>query len=239
MSWKNIVRALAITTTMVIFCSAQVRPIADTRSTQAFPAINTLGPTHITVRQLWVDLNLPNGAKGRGRVEILFDSTTGVFFHMFQIERNSALASWTDYFLASTRIVSAPDRILVITFGNSAGVLESIEKAASLEEAESKSIEWINNHIDVPETMSYESIVIGILRSDYPKGFLPEGSELDATGYLHVKLVDVIPDSGGWDLVLQSPNSGSPPPKAMVRIERKGKMWVRDLVVPYHEKNRE
>jgi hypothetical protein len=211
--------------------SSAVRPLPETRDTRPFPAVDAAGHTFVTTREVKVELGTSDGRTIVGRLGIIFDPSTGFFFH--QVSLYHEFLPWRDYLSSSARIGLSADRLIVVTFGNGVGILESTEKAADINEAEAKALQWIGDHLNEPETRSYRSAVIRVARWDFPKDFFQ--SEIDSSPVPPAKLVDMLAHDSGWDLILESVDGDAKvgPKKASVFIFRQGEMWVRNKVNPF------
>jgi hypothetical protein len=215
--------------------SSVVRAVAETRDTRPFPAVDVVGPTHVTAREVKVELNRQDGTKSTGRLGIVFDPSTGFFLHQLSLYHEPA--PWTDYLSSTARIGLSPDCLILAMLGDGVGILESTEKAANIDDAETKALKWIEDHLDKPDSRSYRTESIGVARWDFPKGFFR--SEISSRAGLPVKIVDMQAHVQGWELILESTDidakidANALPQKAALFIFRQGNMWVRNPVRPY------
>jgi hypothetical protein len=215
--------------------SSVVRAVAETRDTRPFPAVDVVGPTPVAAREVKVELTRQDGKKSTGRLGIVFDPSTGFFLHQLSLYHERV--PWTNYLSSTARIGLSPDRLILVMFGDGVGILESTEKAANIDDAETEALKWIEDHLDKPDARSYRTESIGIGRWDFPKGFFR--SEYDSRAGLPVKIVDMRAHDQGWELILESTDidakidPNAPPQKATLFIFRQGNMWVRNQLRPY------
>jgi hypothetical protein len=64
-----------------------IRPVPDSRKDRALTANAAYGQTYLAARDLQVDLAFPGGGAGKGRGTIVFEPSTGFFFHRIEWAR--------------------------------------------------------------------------------------------------------------------------------------------------------
>jgi hypothetical protein len=204
---KTIVAAMAVA---LAANAAQpgIRPVQGGRADLAVKAATESGTRYLPLREIQVDLDLPDGASGRGRLSIIYDSSTGFFLHIMYGGRGEA--SYPGGIDGSdVRVGVATDRLFIVTLARyEFWFFESTDKAASMDDAEAQALAWYGAHLSL---FSAGGPVHGMTkvmfsREFFPKGFLPE---LGAGGGIPVKLVDIVHvtngDPGGaWDLTLEN-----------------------------------
>jgi hypothetical protein len=198
-----------------------IRTVAETTDERTLSVATALGDSSVSARQMRVDLDFPSGKSGKGSLLILFEPSTGYFFHFFRWDKSDyPRASLTDSFVAGTWLGASADRLLLFTNDNPWLVIhESSEKAASLNEAEAASLRWANGHLADIEAWAggYHTASLD-LRSlrDLP-GFLPSGD--DAGPGLPIRILGVVWADTAWELTIEGQW------KAKVRVDDRYGFW--------------
>ena len=141
----------AILTFVLMACtwaagSPGIRPV--TRNDRTLPAVAGYGQIYVTARDMTADVDFPSGRSGKGRLFIIFDSSSGFFLETFHWEPNAYPQLFLiDHVGSLYRIGVAPDRLLAVNFAYGVGISESSEKAQNLDDAEAKSLKWIGDHL--------------------------------------------------------------------------------------------
>ena len=114
--------------------------------------------------------------------------------------------SFSDRLEGDTRVGIADDRMFLFTLADGILVTESTEKAASIDEAEDKSMKWYTDHLTQIQRHEYArqalSSAIPLFRADFPKGFFL--SDISATPMLPIKFVGLARQDDGWKFTLGS-----------------------------------
>ena len=227
--WMLMIVALAVS---IMAAAPGVRPVTASRNNRTLTAVTESGQTYLAARELGVDLDFPAGQSGKGQLYILFEPSTGFFLQIFGWERNDYPRTWIAQQEARSRVGVTADRLVIVTFSDGAGIIESTEKASNLDDAEAKSLKWIGDHLAQIETRTdrelYRATYRPLGRSDFPKGFLRPGLQhgsiemIDPLPGLRVRLVDMVYKGGGWELTLESTETQR---KAKVFVFRRGTEW--------------
>jgi hypothetical protein len=192
-------------------------------------AITVSGPSYLAAREMQVDLEFPNGKFGKGRFFLLFEPVSGLYLHTLGWERDAyPTYDFIGHVEAHGRVGIAGDRLFIAFFGDGVGILDSVEKAASIDDAEARSLKWYTDHLAQVEDRSYRgqltSTNIPISRFAFPKGFFH--SEHDSRPGLPVKLLDMAPgEKGAWVLTLESTDDPTDHPRAKILIHRTYGSW--------------
>jgi hypothetical protein len=235
---------IAVTFSAVAIAAAPgVRVVGGSRSTRSLTAASVSGPTPLVARDMQVDLDLPSGKSGKGRLYILFEPLSGLYLHNFD---------WEPYFYptypfidlveAHYKVGVTDDRLFYVGFLMGVVITESAQKASSLDDAEAKSLRWYGDHLPQVEERSYRGQTtitpLRIDRSDFPVGFF--NSQLSSRP-AQVKVVDMVRADGAvpvlfgnetsrWVLTLESEEDAGPHPRAKVILRRAGDSWLQSPV---------
>jgi len=201
-----------------------VRPVTGSRRDHTLTAITESGQTYLAGRELQVDLDFPSGKSAKGKLFILFEPSKGLFLQACGWEQRDYPAyAWMDDIKAYSRVGVTADRIFMVSANQAIVVVESVEKANSLDDAEAKSLQLVGDHLAETEARkptSVKATSLMIDRSDFPDGFFR--GRYDPMGLLRVKLADMVWQGGEWDLTLESMDTHR---QAKLRIIQQGSMW--------------
>ena len=225
---RNVIQSLLVTVALGsqgMAAPPDVRPVTASRITRALTAIRDSTQTYLAAREIRLDLDFPSGNSGKGKLFVLFEPSTGLFFHTYSWERNDyPEVAWIDNVETRSRIAVSTDRLVIVTCGNAVGILESAERAASLEDAEAQSLKWMSDHLsEVEERLSGNVRVTSLQldRNEFPKGFFPE---YDQRPGLPLKLMDMVRRDAGWDLTIENTDNHR---TIKLIIRHQGDTWVR------------
>lgn len=190
-----------------VFAQAGIQPNTNGRNDRAFAAITRSGKTYIGGREVPVNLAFPSGKAGNGKLCVFYEPSSGFFIHYLDWSPSPSRTSCLDVAASGSRLVLGSDRLAMVWVGgNRITIIESSEKAANLDDAESKSIGWHGprlggvekRSVDIPGTVSR----IPLLYKDLPKGFV---EQLDSRPAPPLRPADVIQkDDTHWDLVIEN-----------------------------------
>jgi hypothetical protein len=203
-----------------------VRPVSQSRTTRSLTAVGTTGPTYLAAREVHLDLDFPDGSSGKGILYILFEPASGLYFHTLGWKRDANLDfAVIDHVKAYSRVGILPDCLFIVTFAMGIVIQDSAEQAASIDDAEAKSLKWYADRLTQVEDRSDRGQTtttnLPVSRWDFPKGFFK--GELDSRGVAPVKLVDMVrKDDGTWLLTLECTDDPSAHHRAAVILRRGG-----------------
>jgi hypothetical protein len=227
---RNVMQSMLMAAALVASTMAAtpgVRPVTSSRNTRALTAVNDSGQTYLAAREMQVDLDFPSGKSGKGKLFLLFEPSTGLFLHTYGWERNEYPAiAWIDDIETHSLVGVSADRLVIV---NTLGIRESTEKAASLDDAEAKSLKWMNEHLLDVEARLPGNVRVASLQLDssgFPKGFFREYNVMPG---LPLKLVDMVRQGNGWDLTLESTEHHR---RVKLLISPQGNTWVHGFARP-------
>lgn len=116
-----------------------VTPLPTTRRDIAVPATTDAGEGAVNARVEDVEYRYASGRTGRTGFLVLFDSGTGRF--TWDLRMPTDALQMLDTFKRCTLLYSLPDRLVSFTFDHAIVVRESSEKASSVNDAESRSLQ--------------------------------------------------------------------------------------------------
>ncbi len=88
---RNAMQLLLVTVALASQAMAAppgVRPVTASRITRALSAIRDSSQTYLAAREIRLDMDFPSGNSGKGKLFILFEPSSGLFFHTYGWERN-------------------------------------------------------------------------------------------------------------------------------------------------------
>jgi hypothetical protein len=250
---NNTKRSILAATALALCAAARtpgVRPVPETVVERSWTAITESVPSYLAAREVRLNLDFPSGKTGKASLLILFHPTTGLFAERLgawgnpdgsdshQIYGSNA---WCPFGVGDGRLV----QVAMGQFGLQ--IAESTDKASSLDEAESKSLQSIRDHLVEIEARSWFPERAGLSGfrlevDDYPHGFFEPCIELhtypcDATLGLQlpVGVSAMTWRDGGWDLTLECPRTKR---KATMQINRQGGKWTRGPILPVDEEKK-
>ena len=141
--------------TVALAAAAGVRPVAGSRSTHSLSVAMVSGQRYLAAREMQIDLEFPDGKTGRGRLYLLFEPVSGLYLHNFAWERDSyPTYDFIGHVEAHGRVGTTDDRLFIAFFVDGVGILDSTEKAASMDDAETRSLKWYADHLSQVEDRS-------------------------------------------------------------------------------------
>lgn len=219
---KSLVSGTLITLTLAAVWAAPlgVRPVADSRITRDLPGTNDIGSVYLLGRELKVDLTFSSGKNGKGLLFIAFEPSTGLFFQGLRWEANDyPRVSLINELPSQGRFLVTKDRLLLISVASNGVMLhETTEKASTLEDAEARSLAWIDSHLaDIDTGKSSGPVRSTYLRMSpamFPKGFFPEG---DVRAAFSLNITDIARKDKGWEITVEA-----------VDTDMKGRLFLGD-----------
>ncbi len=185
--------------------------VVNSTSDRSLTAASERGRTDLAAREIRVDLQFPSSRSEHGQLHMLFEPSTGLLMRNYGWGRSQyQVGAWFDL-IESRGLVGVAAGRMIIAFPGQYGltVLESSEKAVSLDDAEAKSLKWMSDHLAEVEarTLNAPQVVqIPLERQSLLDDFFirPEG-EPDAKPYfLPIKLMDMERQERAWDISIQS-----------------------------------
>jgi len=208
---------LQLLSTFVIAAMGQLIPPpgiivqAGSKSERALSVLGKNGQAFLAAREASLDISFLDGTKGQGKLVIFFDPSTGFNLTMVGWDRqDSSARSYLDS-LAQTRFIATPERLIMISFGATGlSILESTDKATSIDEAERMTLKWHSDQLPHVQQRrisykdrGYLQEHIDLLRIDFPKGFF--NSNFDVRPSLPVQIVDILrSDDLNFDVIMKS-----------------------------------
>lgn len=221
---------IATLTASAMSAAVGARPVSFSRIDRVLTADIQLGGTYLAARELGVDVEFPDGVTGKGKLAILYEPASGLFFQIFNWERaDYPQASLVAAVNAGQRVVVTADRIIVVGFASGPAVADSQEKASSLDEAERMAMKWISDHLKDIEigTVRSSFVHLPVDRGEFPAGFV---REFDAGGVIRTKLVGIERRGArSLDLTIESLDTHR---RAKLLVSHTGKTWSRGVVRP-------
>jgi hypothetical protein len=219
--------------------------VAGSRQDRTLAATTSLGQTYLAGREMQIDLTFASGKSAKGMLHILFEPRSGFYIQVtgFLPGRPGERYSWIDALAPRTRFAVTPDRIVILTlWPEKVEIIESREKAASLDEAEAKSLQWNGDHLAALEarTHTYKSYgyvheAFRLSRFEFPKGFFQ--SEYWSVGSPPIRLIDFVrKDDFHWEVIMQCTETGQRAKMSLFRrggtfrLIEPGKTWARSLI---------
>jgi hypothetical protein len=203
--------------------------LAASRTDRPLTGTNALGATYLASREVLVDLSFQRGGAGKGKLFLLFDPSTGFFFHNLSWELTAPPRhSWIDP--SQFRYGVSPERLLLLRFiRNAITITESTEKAASMEDAEAKAIRWYRDRLSQVEARTMKREDLGFLhqdlsigRSGFPPGFFV--TVMDPRPGLPLKLIDFVRRSDThWEVTLENTDNRR---RAKTHLVRRANIWT-------------
>lgn len=193
--------------TLAPYATAQPAGVhAETRQTYNATAITSSGETYLAMRDVQVDFQFPMPKQGKGALFILFEPRTGLYERTLDF----SLAEYPQIpprngLPAHMRVGVTAERMTVVAFTNpGVFMLESTERAASLDEAEVKSLRWAGDHLaEILELRMPKSLLGRMFDDLFPDDFFSKRAWA-ALGRFPLKLITLTPHDGRWDLVFES-----------------------------------
>jgi hypothetical protein len=112
-----------------------LQPITESRTTRSLTAVAMAGQTYLAERSMQVDLDFPDGEKGKGRLYVLFEPLSGFYMQAFRWLADS----YPGY--PEARLVGvASDRLFVASSYQGLVIEDSAEKATDVDDAEAKAL---------------------------------------------------------------------------------------------------
>jgi hypothetical protein len=202
------------------------RPVPGSRNDHALTAARESGRTYLAGRELQIDLDFPSGRSRKGELIVLFEPSTGLFLRILHWANDYPKTPWTDMD-AQWQFGVAAGRLVIVTFAEGVGIVQSTEKASSIDDAETQSLNWAQGHIaDLEARSSGGNIFLAVGKFEFPEGFLR--LRHDPLG-LRIKLVDMVWQGQGWDLTIENMDTHR---RAKLLVTQHGNTWTRSLVRP-------
>jgi hypothetical protein len=208
-----------------------VRAVAGSRRDRGLTAVAKWGETYLTARETRVDVDFPSGKTGKAVLFVLFEPSTGYYLHTFNwAERDYPEAWWNENEVSHWRAGVAADRLFAVGgAGGRIGILDSSEKAASMDDAEAKTLRLISDHLAEVEARSgsYRPKVtnLEVGRGEFPQGFFR--SQMDPRPGLPLEFLGLVSRDDSWELTLESTETHQ---KATLLITPRKIGWTRGPV---------
>jgi hypothetical protein len=143
---------------------------------------------------------------------VIFDPSSGLYISLIHWDKNYPTRSLLDSFERESRIGTTDQKLIVFTLGyGTLFAYESTDRSSSIDEAETKSLNWAAAHMTETEGRAarYKNVRIGDVVAFAPQGFLPEepsGSAMRSAG--PHGLLDLDRKDGLWELTVQGRYKG-------------------------------
>jgi hypothetical protein len=131
-------------TTIATVAGGDLNPIPFTRGDHGISAITANGEVILAGREMLLDVTYPSGRAAKGDILVLFDKATGLFLWQYHAlnPRESQTPQLAARLTDTSRVYVGNDRLVVFTCrATPLYVLESSERADSLDDAEAKSLQ--------------------------------------------------------------------------------------------------
>jgi hypothetical protein len=190
-------------------------------------ALASFGETYLGIRDILVDIMFPSGRSGKGRITVVFEPASRLWFQFFSWEQKDYPAYVSaDSLRAQRRFgVTSKNLIVIMLNGNAIHVMESTLLASSLDEAEARALKWHGERLaeieagaNVPKSYGYVYEKLSFGRGSFPQDFFQ--SDYDSRPYVPIKLVDIArQDDFNWLVTVESIDTKK---RAATLISRQG-----------------
>jgi len=210
-----------------------IHPVAASRTDRALTAASPWGQTYVAEREVHVDLDFPSGKTGMGTFFLWFEPSTGFLVQTsLWVEHEYPKRWWTDNpknsdLVAHLLVGVTTDRLVVA--GAARGnieILDSAEKAASMDDTEAKTLQWASDHLAELEVKrgSHRPLVteLELSRWEFPEGFFD--SWFDSFGIVPIALVGLAPRDDSWELTFESTETQR---RATLLVTQRKNGWTR------------